>query len=149
MSGNFFIEHQQVQVWDGDSSTNTCWSSQVLPPAAPRATPSALLMGNVSTLQDEACPRLAEAPNPTCLLSHLLPTWVPRLLLTQREKNPVTTPGQQPGSPIGEEMSPLLSSLLHLTGALVWVQLFHVLTETHSCWTQGWFSFLCWSWTWY
>lgn len=48
-----------------------------------------------------------------------------------------------------QERRPLFSSLLHLPGALVCVQLFHVLTETHGCWTRGWVSSLCWSWTLY
>lgn len=136
----FFIKHQQVQAWDGDSG------GSVTPSCSPCATLSTCSRGTW------ALGRVRSAP-------HLLGTWsyFPQVTCSPPEfQDSSLHKGKKPQLPprasnqaLPRERRCLLSALLHLTGALVWVQLFHVLTETHSCWTRGWFSFLCWSWTLY
>lgn len=109
----FLIEHHEVQVWDGAS--DSCWSSQGLLMAPSR----------VKSAPDLERPPILLAYSAT--FSH--PEFQESALHKGKKNNNQTT-HYHPGVRNQALPSPLLSSLLHLTGALVWVQLFHVLAET-------------------
>lgn len=135
------------------TARNTCLSSQsALSCHSPCHTECSAHEGHMSTLQGEVSRRSAPdvQRHPVLLASSVLCSQARSQdsFSSKRNKqnnNRTLTPPQDSKQALPQSRQ-IFWSLLHLTEALVWVQLVHVLTETQCCWTRGWFSFLIWSW---